>query len=303
LAEVGEILLIVVVIAGIGMICILDGFLILLIVGSHRHYAQLRRRGLPLPPRTRSFKDLGFGIFFLFFAVVAAAMGLSVEDRPLWLNLLMTVPVVGLFGSLAWLAIFGRDESNLPETMAYFDFFGRMSEKALGDMKGPLALAANVLHGNIGSLKGEFTVITAAGDDRTVLPRGRDSLYPHYVALVANREPVGLFFHRGAAFPIDRGLHVRELRYKLRYGDAGRYVHPDPSEGLIARRRRLRARLGVNRLTAENVQRIIDEFTEKNSSTLPGMGQFRPYSSQLSPIRLSPLSVGRRGTAWSERPG
>jgi acetyl/propionyl-CoA carboxylase alpha subunit len=33
------------------------------------------------------------------------------------------------------------------------------------------------------------------------------------------------------------------------------------------------------------------------------MGQFSPYSSQLSPIRLSPLSAGRRGTARSERPG
>jgi hypothetical protein len=35
----------------------------------------------------------------------------------------------------------------------------------------------------------------------------------------------------------------------------------------------------------------------------PDMGRFRRYSSQLSPIRLSPLSAGRRGTARSERPG
>lgn len=245
--------------------------LVWIIVLSVRHNASLRRRALPLPPRIgQSAKDWAWGFFFLVFGALLAEHIVDGQARPHWQNVMFAIPVAVIFFGASWMILLGRGESDLPETLAYFDSYGRLRPGALARKKGALAVAAKVLHRNIDPLKGKFTVITSADDDREMFPRGRGQLAPRYVALVSNREPVGLFFHRGEVIPNNRVLYIKEVRYELVYGKdlrGNRCVFADiVSGGRIPRRGQIRDRLIGARLTEQNVQRVIDAFVAKEST-------------------------------------
>ncbi len=276
-----------VIVAAFAMLYVMAGALIRLVVAVERHRASLRQRGLPVPPRlSQSPTDWLWALLLVLMAVCFVAMTLTNPAHALWLQLAMAAPFVAFLGGSSWLLLSGRGESELPETMAYFDFFGRVSPRALSQARGPLALAARVLHRNIDPLKGEFTVVTTGGDDRDRFPKGRERLFPRWVALVSNRDPFGLFFRRGALFPIDRALYVEELRYELEYGSDAwkkRWVFPKTTaRGLLPGGRRIRSRLGVGRVTEGELQWLVDAFVRKASAPGARRRISRPDSARTS---------------------
>lgn len=247
------------------------GVSVLLAVTNLSQARQLRRMGESVPPLEFSLRSVGSGVLALAMGAVLMASILDVESRPLWVNIAYAVPVAGITLSWAWLIVFGYTLNPVPETMAHFDHFGRIGRKAFEGANGPLTLAARVLHRNTDRLKGEFTVITTTGDDPEAFPRGRDALYPYWVALVSNREPIGLFFC-GKPDPRTTGLYVEERLYELcRLKDC---ILPGHAENPWRRRHRVHTRLstrhdGEARLSEENVQRLIDDFVEKHLWPLP----------------------------------
>lgn len=226
---------------------------------------------------------LGLGVFTVVNAVASGASLLRL------LGAILIAVFFSVFGLMAFSNLRGR--RNAPGTMAHFDFFGRIRPWALTGLHGSLALATRVLHQNIEPLKGEFTVVTTAGHDRERLPKGRGvPLHPYWIALVANRIPVGLFFFRGWGHPFVRALVARESEYRLHglYEDRGVYYYPEllvrfrsgavrqlgefrflivepiaQALGLGLRGPRVQRRLPRRRVDERRIQAIVDEFVSK----------------------------------------